>query len=155
MRFWNTLLIVALTSLLPAVTPGGERVHATEFQTLEIVTKTGVRAFSVEMAVTPDQLSRGLMFRTELPDGRGMLFDFKQEQIITMWMKNTPLPLDMIFIRGDGLIVRIAEQTTPFSTTTIPSGAPARAVLEVIGGTARKQGIAPGDRVVHPIFRKP
>lgn len=155
MRFWNALLIVAFTSLVPAIAPGGGRLHAAELQTLEIVTKTGVRAFSVEMAVSAADLSRGLMFRTELPDGRGMLFDFKQEQIITMWMKNTPLPLDMIFIRGDGVVVRVAEQTTPFSITTIPSGAPARAVLEVIGGTARKQGIAPGDRVVHPIFRKP
>jgi uncharacterized membrane protein (UPF0127 family) len=154
MRFWNAVLIVALTLLAPAAPPGGGRAHAADLQTLEIVTKRGVRAFAVEMAVTPAELSRGLMFRTELPDGRGMLFDFKQEQIITMWMKNTPLPLDMIFIRGDGVIVRIAEQTTPFSTTTIPSGSPARAVLEVIGGTARKYGIAPGDRVAHPIFRK-
>jgi uncharacterized membrane protein (UPF0127 family) len=154
MRFWNRILLAAVL-LFPAIWPGTATLHAAELQTLEIVTKSGVRAFSVEMAVTPDQLSRGLMFRTELPDGRGMLFDFKQEQIITMWMKNTPLALDMIFIRGDGVIVRIAQQTTPFSTTTIPSGSPARAVLEVIGGTARKFGIAPGDRVVHPIFRKP
>jgi uncharacterized protein len=82
-----------------------------------------------------------------------MLFDFKQEQPIMMWMKNTPLSLDMIFIRSDGIIVRIAENTTPQSTQTIPSGRPARAVLEVIAGTSRKLGIVAGDRVVHPMFQ--
>ena len=105
------------------------------------------------MAVTEAELNRGLMYRTELPEGRGMLFDFKRDQPITMWMKNTPLSLDMIFIGANGAIVRIAENTTPQSTLTISSGRPARAVLEVIAGTARKLGISTGDRVVHPMFR--
>jgi len=69
-----------------------------------------------------------------------------------MWMKNTYLPLDMIFIRADGRILRIAENTTPESEAIIPSGGPVRGVLEVIGGTAKKYGIAPGDRVAHPLF---
>lgn len=150
-RFW-AIAAVAL-SLIAAPPWGGVASHAADLQVLEIVTKRGVRSFSVEMAVTPAELSRGLMFRTELPEGRGMLFDFKQEQPIAMWMKNTPLSLDMIFIRSDGIIIRIAENTTPESTKTIPSGSPARAVLEVVAGTARKQGIAPGDRVVHPMFQ--
>lgn len=149
---WIAAAAFAL-SLFAAPAPGGKPLHAAELQILEIVTKGGVRSFSVEMAVTRDELNRGLMFRTDLPEGRGMLFDFKQEQPIAMWMKNTPLSLDMIFIRSDGIIIRIAENTTPQSTQTIPSGKPARAVLEVIGGTSRKLGIAAGDRVVHPMFR--
>ena len=112
-----------------------------------------MRSFVVELAITNEELSRGLMFRKELPEGRGMLFDFKEDRPIMMWMKNTPLPLDMIFIGSDGIITRIAENTTPFSERTIPSGRPARAVLEVIGGSTRKLGIAPGDKVIHRFFR--
>lgn len=150
MRYW---ILLTFALLLPAVHPGGAGLRAAELQTLEIVTKSGVRAFTVEMAVTGEQLARGLMHRTELPEGRGMLFDFKTERPVTMWMKDTPLSLDMIFIAGNGVIVRIAENTTPFSLSTIGSGAPALGVLEVIAGTARKQGIAAGDRVIHPMFR--
>jgi uncharacterized protein len=94
------------------------------------------------------------MFRKNLPDGQGMLFDFKREQDVSFWMQNTYIPLDMIFIRGDGSILRIVENAEPLSTRLIPSGGPVLAVLEVIGGTARKLGIAPGDRVAHPIFRR-
>jgi uncharacterized protein len=92
------------------------------------------------------------MFRKELPEGRGMLFDFQQEQPVSFWMHNTYISLDMIFIAGDGRIVRIAENTEPLSDRLIPSGAPVRAVLEVIAGTARKLGIAPGDGVEGSIF---
>jgi uncharacterized membrane protein (UPF0127 family) len=121
--------------------------------TLEIVSKTGVHVFSVELAETEAQREKGLMFRRKLPEGQGMLFDFQREQEVAMWMQNTYIPLDMFFIRGDGRILRIAEQTEPLSTRIIPSGGPVRAVLEVIGGTARRLGIAPGDRVAYPIFR--
>lgn len=120
--------------------------------TVEIVSKTGVHVFAVEMAVTDEGRAKGLMFRKELPPGRGMLFDFQREQELGFWMKNTYVSLDMIFIRGDGRILRIAEDTTPLSEKLVPSGGPARAVLEVVAGTARKLGIAPGDRVAHPIF---
>ena len=120
--------------------------------TLEIVSKTGVHVFSVELAVTDEQRARGLMERRSLPEGRGMLFKFEPEQIIQMWMRNTYISLDMIFIRNDGRILRIAENTTPLSDNIISSGGPARGVLEVIAGTARKLGIAPGDRVAHPWF---
>ena len=87
-----------------------------------------------------------------MPEGHGMLFKFEPDQVITMWMHNTYIPLDMIFIKSDGRILRIAENTTPMSDRVISSGAPARGVLEVIAGTARKLGIAPGDRVAHPWF---
>ena len=120
--------------------------------TLEIVSKTGVHAFAVELANNDDERSRGLMFRKKLPEGHGMLFDFEHDQPVAFWMHNTYIPLDMIFIRGDGSILRIAENAEPLSDRLIPSGGPVRAVLEVIGGTARKLGIAPGDRVTSPIF---
>jgi uncharacterized membrane protein (UPF0127 family) len=127
-------------------------VQAASLQPLEIATKSGVQVFTVEMATTEDEKTTGLMFRKELADGRGMLFDFSPEQEVTMWMKNTFIPLDMIFIRADGRILRIAENTEPQSTKIIPSMGLAKGVLEVIAGTAKKYGIAPGDRVAHPLF---
>ena len=81
-----------------------------------------------------------------------MSVDFTPEQEVSMWMKNTYISLDMIFIRGDGRILRIAESTEPLSTKIIPSNGLARAVLEVPAGTAQKYGIRPGDRVAHPMF---
>ena len=122
--------------------------------TLEIASKTGVHIFSVEIADTEAQREKGLMFRKKLPEGQGMLFDFHNEQDVSFWMQNTYIPLDMIFIRGDGTILRIAENTEPLSTRLVPSGGPVLAVLEVIGGTAHKLGIAAGDRVAHPIFKR-
>jgi uncharacterized membrane protein (UPF0127 family) len=119
---------------------------------IEIVSKTGVHAFTVELATNDDERSRGLMFRKQLPAGRGMLFDFQRDQLVSFWMRNTYISLDMIFITGDGHILRIAEGAEPLSDRMIPSGGPVRAVLEVIAGTARKEGIAPGDRVTGSIF---
>jgi uncharacterized membrane protein (UPF0127 family) len=126
--------------------------RAADQNTLEIVTKTGVHVFEVELAVNDAQRAQGLMDRKELPEGKGMLFDFQREQDVAFWMKNTYIPLDMIFIRANGRIHRIAENTTPLSLQTVPSGGPVRGVLEVIGGTAKKLGIAPGDKVAHPFF---
>lgn len=125
---------------------------AAEMQPLEIVTKSGVHVFTVEVAKTEQERATGLMYRKELAEGRGMLFDFSPEQPVSMWMKNTFIPLDMIFIRSDGRILRIAENTEPHSEKIIPSGGLAKGVLEVIGGTARKYGIQAGDRVAHPLF---
>jgi uncharacterized membrane protein (UPF0127 family) len=126
--------------------------RAANLQRLEIVTKSGPRAFLVEVATTDEAKDLGLMNRSELPDGQGMLFDFSPPQLVSMWMKNTLIPLDMIFIRPDGRILRIAQNTEPLSTFAIPSGGAVKGVLEVNGGTARKYGIAPGDRVEHPLF---
>jgi uncharacterized membrane protein (UPF0127 family) len=108
--------------------------------------------FNVEVAMTDEEHEKGLMFRTDVPDGYGMLFDFKQDEMVTMWMKNTLVSLDMIFIRRDGTIARIAENTEIKSERIIPSGEPVRAVLEVVAGTAKKYGIAPGDKIGYPIF---
>ena len=128
--------------------------QAASIQPLEIATKSGVRVFSVEMATTEEEKQTGLMYRKELADGKGMLFDFSPEQQISMWMKNTYISLDMIFIRADGRILRIAENTEPLSTKIISSGGLAKGVLEVAAGTAQKYGIQPGDRVAHPLFSK-
>jgi len=145
-------LLCALSIVCVAVAMWGSSTTAMEQQTLEIVSKTGVHVFSVELAVTEDERERGLMFRKHLPEGQGMLFDFKGEQNVSMWMKNTYIPLDMFFIRRDGRILRIAENTEPMSEAIIPSGGPVLAVLEVIGGTAKKFGISAGDRVSGPLF---
>ena len=126
--------------------------RAATVQPLEIVTKSGVQVFAVEMATTEQEKETGLMYRKELADGKGMLFDFTPEQEVSMWMKNTYISLDMIFIRADGTILRIAENTEPLSTRIISSRGLAKGVLEVIAGTAQKYGIQPGDRVAHPLF---
>ena len=147
-----TSLAAAMAVLVTLyVTPAA---RAASVQPLEIATKSGVHVFSVEMATTEEEKQTGLMYRKELPDGKGMLFDFSPEQQISMWMKNTYIPLDMIFIRADGRILRIAENTEPLSTKIISSGGLAKGVLEVIAGTAQKYGIQPGDRVAHPLFGK-
>ena len=122
--------------------------------TLEIASKTGVHSFTVEVVATDEERARGLMYRREVPEGHGMLFDFKSEQPVSFWMKNTYVPLDMIFIRADGRILRIAENTKPMSEDLVPSGGPVLAVLEVVAGTAKKFGIAAGDTVSYPIFSR-
>jgi hypothetical protein len=144
---WTAFVLVAFLLAAGPARPADQH-------TLEIASKTGVHIFSVEIADTEAQREKGLMFRQKLPAGQGMLFDFHREQDVSFWMQNTYIPLDMIFIRGDGTILRIAENAEPLSTRLIPSGGPVLAVLEVIGGTAHKLGIAPGDRVAHPIFKR-
>jgi uncharacterized membrane protein (UPF0127 family) len=148
-RAWRWVVAVAAVAIFAFAGPGPQ---AASVQPLEIVTKNGVQVFSVEMATTEQEKETGLMYRKELADGKGMLFDFSPEQEVSMWMKNTYISLDMIFIRADGRILRIAENTEPLSTKIIPSGGLAKGVLEVIAGTAKKYGIEPGDRVGHPLF---
>ncbi len=148
-RLSRRAALCAFLVLLALPSPG----WAQALERVEIITRGGVHVFEVEMAVTPEQRSTGLMYRKELPHGRGMLFDFESEAPVAMWMKNTYVSLDMIFIRADGRIARIAENTKPLSEAIVPSGAPVRAVLEVVAGTTRRLGIAPGDRVAHRIFR--
>src|SRR5262252_3549088 len=152
MRRRSLLFLSALCVLLLPLLGVAGRLAAIDLQPLEIASKSGVHVFAVEMASTPEEQAKGLMFRRSLPEGQGMLFDFHEEQPTSFWMKNTYIPLDMIFIRADGRILRIAENTVPLSEALVPSGGPVRAVLEVIGGTAKKLGIAPGDRVGHAIF---
>jgi uncharacterized membrane protein (UPF0127 family) len=105
------------------------------------------RSFTVEVAATSPQQARGMMFRTELADNRGMLFPFGEPRMASFWMKNTVIPLDIIFIRSDGRIENIAENTTPYSTVPVESTAPVTAVLELRGGLTSELGIAAGDKV--------
>lgn len=98
-------------------------------------------SMTVEVADTPAKQARGLMFRTDLPDNEGMLFDFREPRPVTMWMANTPLSLDMVFFDNAGTVKNIVTNTVPFSRETIPSGFNARGVLEVRAGSAKKLGI--------------
>jgi uncharacterized membrane protein (UPF0127 family) len=111
---------------------------------------SGDAAVAVELALTRDEQARGLMYRTELDEGAGMLFVFEGETERTFWMSNTPIPLDIVYIRGDGTIVSIAAHTVPYSERTIPSRGPARYVLEVPGGWSERHGVKAGDRVTLP-----
>ena len=127
---------------------------AQSLEPLVVLTAKGPQRFEVEVAREDADRSRGLMFRRSLAADRGMLFDFAQLAPVSMWMKNTYVSLDMLFIRPDGTIARVAENTEPLSTRTIDSGEPVLAVLEVVAGTAKRLGIKRGDRVEHTLFRK-
>lgn len=125
-----------------------------KFERSALVIVTGGRElkFEVDMATTEAQREHGLMFRKELGAYEGMLFDFFREQPVAFWMKNTLIPLDMVFIAADGTVRHVHANAVPMSTDTIPSEGPVRAVLEINGGTARMLGIKVGDKVKHAIF---
>jgi uncharacterized membrane protein (UPF0127 family) len=108
--------------------------------------------FEVDLATNDAERARGLMFRKQLGAYEGMLFDFDQEMQVSFWMKNTLIPLDMVFIAGDGTVKHVHANAVPLSTEAIPSRYPVRAVLEINGGSAALLGIKPGDKVRHPIF---
>ena len=128
---------------------------ADEFSRGELVIETasGPLRLDVEIAETQQQRSRGLMFRTSLEADSWMIFLYESPREITMWMKNTYVPLDMLFIAADGRILNIARDTAPLDLTPIPSAGPVRGVLEIRAGTAIKLGIKAGDRVSHRIFQ--
>ncbi len=119
---------------------------------LVVVTAAREIKFDVELALNEAERAHGLMFREKLGPYDGMLFDFYQDAPVSFWMKNTLIPLDMVFIAGDGTIRHIHSNATPLSTDAIPSQFPVRAVLEINGGSARLLGIKPGDKVKHAIF---
>lgn len=121
---------------------------------LTIATPRGTRAFQVEMADTPASREIGMMWRTNVPRGTGMLFDFKTPQPVFFWMENTLSSLDLIFIRADGTIANVAPNATPLSRAVIPSTGPIVGVLEIGAGEARRLGIVAGQKVNHPIFRR-
>jgi uncharacterized membrane protein (UPF0127 family) len=120
--------------------------------TLVIVTASREIKFDVQLATNDAERARGLMFRKQLGPHEGMLFDFFKEMPVSFWMKNTLIPLDMVFIAGDGTIKHVHANAVPMSTDAIPSEYPVRAVLEINGGSAALLGIKPGDKVKHSIF---
>ncbi|MEP0070597.1 DUF192 domain-containing protein [Pyruvatibacter sp.] len=144
---------LAVTGLAACAEPDPS--HETAAASLTIETSTGVHGFKVELANTEERRRTGLMFREDLALDAGMLFDFESPRVITMWMRNTPLPLDMIFIDPNGRIVSVAENTVPYSEAIVSSRYPASAVFEVNAGTAKRIGIKVGDRVSHPLFEGP
>ena len=163
-RFWVALLLAAIAVVAGAAiwtNLARERARAADglgtpnengLETLEIRSGGQTNLFQVEVMRDEAGRARGLMERKYLPADRGMLFDFRTEQPVTFWMKNTYIPLDMIFIRKDGTIARIADRAEPLSERTIDSGGPVVGVLEVNGGVAEKLGIKAGDKVRHAMF---
>ncbi|HBB54787.1 MAG TPA: DUF192 domain-containing protein [Hyphomonadaceae bacterium] len=140
---------LALVFVLALSSPAG----AQEREPLTIVTADGQRhAFSIDLADTAQERQLGLMNVESIADDYGMLFDFGQTAPVSMWMKNTLLSLDMLFVGEDGTVKSIARRTKPLSTRTIPSGAPVKAVLEIRGGRASELGVKVGDRIEHPLF---
>jgi len=141
------------SALLLCLLAWGAGAYAQTLQPLVILTASGRHEFQIELADTDATRAQGLMYRRSLAPDRGMLFDFKRVEPVSMWMQNTYVSLDMLFIRPDGTVARVATNTEPLSTRTISSGEPVLAVLEVVAGTAARLGIRPGDKVEHPLFR--
>ena len=148
-------IVLALMALAPASAQSPSAAAAAPGLEPLVIVSGGTRhTFQVEVMRTPDQRAKGLMFRNYMPADRGMLFDFGASEPVAMWMQNTYISLDMLFIRADGTIARIAERTEPLSTRTIPSGEPVLSVLEINGGVSRQLGLKPGDRIEHPLFKR-
>jgi uncharacterized protein len=134
---------------------GAARADLATFSKSKLVIETAKGKFplDIELAVTPPQMAQGLMFRRALAADAGMLFDYGNPQPIAMWMKNTLIPLDMVFIAKDGKVVDFHERAVPLSLDTIESKVPARAVLEVNAGTVARLGIQIGDTIHHAVFQ--
>ncbi len=150
------MALAAILWLWPYAGYGGAPADAPSFphDNLEITHAdgSGKVAFNVEVATTPAQAAYGLMFRRSLPADAGMLFVFDPPQIVSMWMKNTYIPLDMLFVRVDGVIVKIVTHAEPFSLATINSGEPVHGVIELGDGVAARDGLKVGDKVLYSAF---
>ncbi len=130
-----------------------EKREALSVYDLEIISGKDVfHHFAIEIAVTPQEQSKGLMYRTEMDDDAGMLFYFNEEAERGFWMKNTLIPLDMLFIKADGTIHHIHESAIPHDLTSIRSNGAVRAVLEINGGLSHKLGLRVGDKIKHQFF---
>ena len=138
------LLLFVLFGLLPltACSASEER--------LVLHTDQGEFTFNIELVETPESRAEGLMFRESLADEAGMLFDFKEVRPVSFWMRNTLIPLDMIFIAPDGTVETIHVNARPLDPTGIPSQVPVQFVLEIPGGRSVELGLKPGDQVEHP-----
>ena len=158
LRLAASLAIIGLISS-PLASPAVAEEQApqalqAQLERLEIVTATGAHAFEVEVARTAAERARGLMFRRSLPQDRGMLFLFESERPTAMWMKDTYVSLDMVFVSRNGRVTSIARGAVPMSEAIIPSGGPVYAVIELAAGAADAIGLSVGDRVRHPGFER-
>lgn len=144
--------LFAFLVMVMAMAGGTGAVAQLKREPVIILTEKGEVSIDAEIAESPAEQTKGLMFRRSMPERSGMLFPYAGAREITMWMKNTFLPLDMVFIRADGIIHRIEAMTQPFSEETISSNGDVTAVLEINGGAAERLGIKPGQRVKHRIF---
>jgi uncharacterized membrane protein (UPF0127 family) len=152
----RSILIAALLALAACLAPGMPRAQLATFGTSELAidTASGKQHFTVEVAKTRDQMMQGLMYRRSMPADAGMLFEYDHPQPVAFWMKNTLIPLDMLFIGADGSVLDIHERAVPLSLDSIAADQPVLGVLELNGGTVSRLGIKRGDRVDHPLFAK-
>ncbi|HUI35063.1 MAG TPA: DUF192 domain-containing protein [Stellaceae bacterium] len=141
----HLLVFALLVASLPAVA-----LETFKTSELTIVTAAGPHKFTIELALSGPQMEQGLMFRRKLAPDAGMLFDFGTPTNVTMWMKNTLIPLDMLFLDARGRIIDIHERAVPLSLDMIAANAPSRYVIELNGGTVERLGIKPGDRATSP-----
>jgi uncharacterized protein len=153
MRAIGVRLWAALAFVVFLAASSGVPVQGGELDSLEIVTSTGRHAFQVEIADNDATREHGLMDRRYMAADHGMLFEFDREAPVSFWMKNTYIPLDMIFIAPSGVVTHIAANAEPLSERVIPSGGPCVAVLELNGGIAASIGLKVGDKVRHPFFK--
>lgn len=151
-HFLSLLVFLFSNGCAPANSYQEGTPQALPLEPVTVVTEGGDHTFQVQIAATMEQQQTGLMFRTGMAAGEGMLFTYKYPTAAGFWMRNTFIPLDIIFIRGDGTIANIAHNTTPLSLDTISSVGHINGVLEINGGLAEELGIEPGDRVLHPFF---
>lgn len=152
LRAFRSFLILSFLAALSSLVVMTLARAEPALENVRIVTATGQHDFKVEIADTPKERAHGLMHRKSMPQDQGMLFDFKSEGPVSMWMKNTYIPLDMIFIARDGRVVSVVADTEPFSERIISSGQPAFAVIELNAGAARRISLVPGDVVRHRMF---
>jgi len=149
---WAGAISFCILLLLPANYLGAAEETAAPTELLIVVSNSTSHEFQVEVARTPEARGTGLMYRREMPPSHGMLFTFEPSQLVVMWMRNTYIPLDMLFIANNGQITSIAENTVPLTDTRISSGREVRGVLEIGGGLVATLGLRPGDFVRHPAF---
>jgi uncharacterized membrane protein (UPF0127 family) len=151
-RFILSALFLSLASAASAQTSKDDVVDFGEPVPLTIVSKDSTHTFQIERAITLDQQARGMMFRETMDPDSGMLFEFAEPKIATIWMKNTPLPLDILFVRSNGKILKIEHMAQPYKLRSASSEAIVAAVLELQGGRSKELGIMPGDLIQHEFF---
>jgi uncharacterized membrane protein (UPF0127 family) len=152
----RSILIAALLALAACLAPGLSRAQLATFGTSELTidTVSGKQHFTIEVAKTREQMMQGLMYRRSMPADAGMLFEYDHPQPVAFWMKNTLIPLDMLFIGADGAVLDIHERAVPLSLDSIATDQQVLGVLELNGGTVSRLGIKRGDHVEHPLFGK-